>query len=319
MSGSHLPDFIALLREHPQGLPVQEIAHYLGIARQSVYRLRDRVHEVYGIWLEEHDSHPEVARGWLRLPKKGLDVQVSLIQDELEALLLAVKRLRHLTPLAQQALQKLAAGQPLAKALNTEPILYSPLADEYPEGLFGRVAQAIRERQVAEVTYKNAKGQTKTYRFDAYTLIARDPHLYLVGANHNSRRFGHDPVKDLRLDQVLEFKLTPDHFAKSEFDVRTYAASRFRAFAGEGKPVCVRVQFSPEKAQFIRRTRRHPTQEVKDREEGGVVWEVEVPISEDLVHWIVSYGPHARVLEPEELRRRVVEWARGAVEVNDGA
>lgn len=271
MSGSHLPAFIALLREYPQGLSVQGIAHYLGIARQSVYRLRDRVHEVYGIWLEEHDSHPEVARGWLRLPKKGLDVfQVSLIQDELEALLLAVKRLRHLTPLAQQALQKLAAGQPLAKALNTEPILYSPLADESPEGLFERVVQAIRERQVAEVTYKNAKGQTKTYRFDAYALIVRDPHLYLGGCQP------HQPPLRARSGQGsaagpgLEFKLTREHFAKPDFDVRAYATSRFRAFAGEGEPIRVRVQFSPEKAQFIRRTRRHPTQEVKDREDGGV-------------------------------------------------
>jgi len=42
-----------------------------------------------------------------------------------------------------------------------------------------------------------------------------------------------------------------------------------------------------------------------------------VPISEDLVHFIVGYGPHAQVLEPEVLKQRVVEWARGAAEVNE--
>jgi len=45
---------------------------------------------------------------------------------------------------------------------------------------------------------------------------------------------------------------------------------------------------------------------------------VEVPLSEDLVHFIVGYGPHATVLEPEELRRRVVAWAKGAVAANEG-
>jgi len=39
-----------------------------------------------------------------------------------------------------------------------------------------------------------------------------------------------------------------------------------------------------------------------------------VPISEDLVHFIVGYGPHARVLEPDGLRERVLEWARGVIE-----
>ncbi|MDI6772659.1 MAG: WYL domain-containing protein, partial [bacterium] len=36
----------------------------------------------------------------------------------------------------------------------------------------------------------------------------------------------------------------------------------------------------------------------------------------DMVHWIVGYGPHATVIEPEELRRKVAEWARGAAEAN---
>jgi predicted DNA-binding transcriptional regulator YafY len=137
-----------------------------------------------------------------------------------------------------------------------------------------------------------------------------------VGANHNSREAGHDPIKDLRLDQVLELKLTTERFKKPVFDVRAYVQSRFRAFAGEGEPVRVRVWFSPEKAGYIRRTQRHPTQLVEDLPDGSVIWQVEVPLSEDLVHFIVGYGPHAKVLEPQELRRRVVAWAQGAVEAN---
>lgn len=77
----------------------------------------------------------------------------------------------------------------------------------------------------------------------------------------------------------------------------------------------VRVRFSPEKAGFIRRTRRHPTQQVEDLPDGSVIWQVRVPLSEDLVHFVIGYGPHALVLEPPELRERVVAWARGILEV----
>lgn len=312
---SRVADFIQLLLEHPEGLPVRQIAARLGVARQSVYRLREKAQPL-GVWAHTHEDDPEVPPGWLRLEApKEVEMTFRLTQQEAEALQAAVARVESLTPLARQALERLGRGE-WRCVQKEEPVIYTPLADEYPQGLFERVARAIRERRVCEVTYKNARGQVRTYRFDPYALIARDPHLYLVGANHNSRKAGHDPVKDLRLDQIQEFILTRDCFPKPDFDVRAYAQGRFRAFGGEGKPVKVRVRFSPEKAGFICRTRRHPTQEVEHLEDGSVIWQVEVPISEDLVHFIVGYGPHARVLEPEELRLKVVEWAQGAVEAN---
>lgn len=312
---SRLPDFVQVLREHPQGLSVQQIAIRLGVARQTVYRLREKAQSL-GVWVETHRENPEVRPGWMRL-EASPEMVFRLTLEEAEALRAAVERVTPLTPLAKKALERLAQGDlALRAAPREEPLIYTPLADEYPEGLFERAVRAIRKGITCEVTYKNAKGQVKTYRFDPYALIAWDPHLYLVGANHNSRQAGHNPVKDLRLDQILELRLTRERFKKPAFDVRAYAQSRFRAFSNEGPPVRVRVRFSPVKAGFIRRTRRHPTQVVEDLPDGSVVWQVEVPLSEDLVHFIVGYGPHATVLEPEELRKRVVAWARGAVEAN---
>ena len=312
---SRVNDFIRLLLENPCGLSVKQIYTRLGVTRQSVYRLREKA-QALGVWVCTHEDDPEVPAGWMRLEApKEVEVGFRLTQEEAEALKAAVARVESITPLARRALQRLGRGE-FVRGQTEEPVFYTPLADEYPEGLFERVTRAIRERRVCEVTYKNARGQVRTYCFDPYVLIARDPHLYLVGANHNSRRAGHDPIKDLRLDQIQDLKLTRERFPKPAFDVRAYTQSRFRAFGGDGPPVCVRVRFSPAKAGFIRRTRRHPTQRVEECPDGSVVWQVEVPISEDLVHFIVGYGPHARVLEPEALRQRVVVWAQGAVGAN---
>ncbi len=310
---SRVNDFIRLLLENPCGLSVSQIHTRLGIARQSVYRLREKA-QALGVWVCTHEDDPEVPAGWMRLEApKEIKMTFRLTQEEAEALKAAVARVDNITPLARQALQRLGRGE-FVRGQKEEPVFYTPLVDEYPEGLFERATRAIRERRVCEVTYKNARGEVKTYRFDPYAFIARDPHLYLVGANHNSRKAGHDPVKDLRLDQILELKLTTELFKKPDFDVRAYAQSRFRTFSGEGSPERIRVRFSPEKAGYIRRTRRHPSQLVEDLPDGSVVWQVKVPISEDLVHFIVGYGPHARVLEPDVLRARVLEWARGVLE-----
>ncbi len=309
-----MPEFIHLLFENPSGLFWQDIANRLGVKRQTVYRLRDKAQSL-GVWILTHKEDPTLAPGWFRLENpKEVELLFRLSREEVEALKAAVSRVEHLTPLAKKALMKLGRGE--VKVQSGDPVVYTPLTDEYPEGLFDRVVRAIQTRRTCEVTYKNAKGEVKTYLFDPYALIARDPHLYLVGANHNSRKAGFDPIKELRLDQVLDFKLTTARFQKPDFDVKAYAQSRFRAFSGEGEAVRVRVRFSPEKAGYIRRTKRHPTQVVEELPDGSVIWQVEVPLSEDLVHFIVGYGPHARVLEPEALRQRVVAWAKGAVEAN---
>ncbi|MFN4073586.1 MAG: helix-turn-helix transcriptional regulator [Thermus sp.] len=311
---SRLPDFIRLLFENPQGLPVEELASRLGITRQSVYRLREKA-QALGVWIVSHRDDPRVPKGYLRLEEGG-EVQLApqLTWAELEALRSALERVEHLTPIARKALARLAQAGP-ARLRREPPVVYTPLADQYPEGLFDRVVAAIRGRRVCQVTYRNARGQVKTYLFDPYVIIARDPHLYLVGANHNSRRAGHDPLVELRLDQVVSLKLTRMRYPKPAFDVQEYARQRFRTFKGEGDPVRVRVRFSPEKAGFIRRTLRHPSQRVEDLPDGSVIWQVEVPLSEDLVHFVVGYGPHAQVLEPEALRKRVVAWAEGILVV----
>ncbi len=205
---------------------------------------------------------------------------------------------------------------PLAHAAERKPVLYSPLVDEYPPGLYERVVDGIRHRRTALVTYRNVKGSEKTYRFDPYALIARDPHVYVVGANHNSRAAGHDPIHEIRLDQIVRLRLLRDRFSKPTFDVRAYCRGRFRWFSGEGKPVRIRVQFSREKAGYIRRMRHHATQLVSDGRDGSVIWQVEVPFAENLIHWIVGYGPHAIVIEPAWLRRRVAQWAKGCLDAN---
>lgn len=313
-----LGELIALLLEHTRGLGVPDIAQRLGIQRQSVYRLRYRLQEKFGIWLEEHDTHPDLPRGWLRWPKSAaVPLPISLTEKELIALRSAVACSRPLAARAAVALTKLLDGSPLGQALEGPGPIPASVKDDYPPDLYQRLMRAIRLHTTTLVTYRNARGQEKTYAFDPYAILARERHLYVLGASHDRRVAGQESLYELRLDQIQHLVLQTSHFSPPDLDLAAYVNRRWGAFSGEGEPVTVRVRFSTEKAQFIRRTRRHVTQQVEDLEDGAVIWQVRVALSEDLVHWIVSWGPHARVLEPEELRRRVVEWARGAVEGNE--
>ena len=312
-----LLDFIDYLRSHPGPHRVADLCERYKVKREQIRRWCKYAEERYGIPIQTSQTDASVPRGSIKLPERSPEpLTITLERTEVEALMTAAARIRSLTPLAEQALTKLREVQRLPGSASATPVLYTPLGDDYEEGLFERVAGAIRNRRVAEVTYLNSKGQENTYLFNPYLIVTSTQHLHLVGVTHIGLELGNaEPIR-LRLDQIEAFKQTRERFPKPDTDIRAWADRAFSPFAGGGEPVTVRVRFSAEKAQFIRRTRRHITQQIEEREEGNVVWSIVAPLSEGLVHWISSYGPHARVLEPLELRERVRAWAQGAVDAN---
>ena len=311
-----LLEFIDYLRAHPEEHKVVALAEHFGVARQQIYRWAQYATDRYGLPI---DRSPLAARGSIRLGEGDHEVKrVTLDRIEVEALLAAVSRIESLTPYAKEALYKLEDAQRIPDDALEQPILHTPLADQYDQNLFERTVKAIRDLRVAELHYQNAKGEQKVYKFNSYALIAGERHIYLVGVSHNSLEAGFETVIRLRLDEVKAFVLQREHFRKpgsDAFDMKAYAAREFGPFSAEGDPVTVRVKFSKEKARYITRTFRHETQSVTKYED-GVIWEVTVPLTEDLVYWIVSYGPHATVLEPPELKEQVLEWARGSLDAN---
>jgi predicted DNA-binding transcriptional regulator YafY len=326
MSLSRLDDFVQLFQEQ-RCWKVRDIQQRLRVSRQSVYRLRDQLYSRRQIALEANIRDDDgtlmlserASVGCLCWPE-GLsieeDVSFSLSQTELEALKTAVAQMQHLTPLLDGVLSKLSSRAVIQRQLQAEPIIFNPQVDYYEKDLFAKVSKAIKDRRVGLLSYQNAQGETKSYKFNSYILIPSDQHLHLIGVSHNSLEAGFNTVIRLRFDQIRSFKLLTERFHVPDFDVAEYATREFGPFSCGGEPVTIRVVFSAEKAHYITRTRRHKTQRVSKQPDGSVIWTIDAPLSEDLIYWIVSYGPHAQVLTPPELKAKVVAWAKGALDAN---
>ena len=295
---------------------VDEIANELGVARTKVYALRDQLRRGDGIWLEENKFNNDVPPGHLRWPQNHPLREIHLSSVEVEALKTAIEQMDAVTPLVRRALEELTHDQPIKDYLGGDSVIHIPLSDDFNKALFARVIKAIREQKPAQVRYLNSSGILKDYEFYSYVLIPSGQHLHLVGMSKTSKDAGYSSVNRLRLDQIQDFTLLKGQFPKPDFSVEAYVDKHFGPFSGEGEPVRVRVWFSQEKAQYIRRTTRHLSQQTFDQDGGGVIWQIDAPLSDYLVTWIASYGPHARVLEPRELTEKVVAWAEGCVDAN---
>ena len=69
------------------------------------------------------------------------------------------------------------------------------------------------------------------------------------------------------------------------------------------------IEFEPEAAAYVREREWHPSQELVDREDGGVVLTLHVCHDRPLRTWVLGFGPSARVVEPVTLMRDIFDAA----------
>ena len=75
-------------------------------------------------------------------------------------------------------------------------------------------------------------------------------------------------------------------------------------------PFVSRIRFSADQAPYIRERLWHPSQRIEELEDGRLVLHLYAGGLYELKSWILSQGAAAQVLEPESLRREIVDELR---------
>ena len=63
----------------------------------------------------------------------------------------------------------------------------------------------------------------------------------------------------------------------------------------------MKIRFSPTVARYVTESKWHASQELTEQRDGGVIAEFDLDNTEEIMRWVLSFGKHAEVLEPEEL------------------
>jgi predicted DNA-binding transcriptional regulator YafY len=73
----------------------------------------------------------------------------------------------------------------------------------------------------------------------------------------------------------------------------------------KGEPTKVRIRFSPVVAGYIKEKIRHDSQKLGPQEDGSLLFEADVAGTQEIKYWILGWGSHAQVLEPERLKEKI--------------
>jgi proteasome accessory factor B len=171
-------------------------------------------------------------------------------------------------------------------------------ADASPD-IVARLLEATLHYRVATMKYNSvSSGRMKDYVIHPYRLAFAQGGLYLlayVPEYKDVRTFAIDRIATVSLDKqtFTPNRAIPDDVFGNSLGVNTGPASR------------VDIAFDKRVAPYVRARVWHPSQTLRESDEGGLVLTLDVCHDAALRSWILSWGASARVLSPPSLAAEI--------------
>ena len=304
----------------PAGATKQELADHLGVDKRTVQRLLGLLEELNFPVYDEQDG-PSGEKTWrmvdtyvLKLPNITLpDIRLTL--PELIALYLVKgeAQLFHGTEiekLADSAFRKLSFFMPegLSRQLAKIQTLFVPstkFAKDYTgkEKIIDGLRRGMIEQKRCAVTYHSFRsGKIRNYDLDPLRFFENNGGLYIFAYIAE-----YEEIRTLAVERIERLQVTDVSFQYPEnFDPEKLLNSAFGIIFE--KPFQVRIRFSREVAPYIRERIWAPNQRLtEDEADGSLILEMETSGWLDVKRWALSYGMHAEVLKPQEMRKEIAD------------
>lgn len=191
------------------------------------------------------------------------------------------------------------SSESMEKALSIPFAFIKPKVDV--KDRFEKILKAIRERRRVLIKYHSfSRDSIDERKVDPYHLYNFEGVWYFCGYCHLR-----EEMRDFALDRIIDIKLLNERFQKpKDFDFYDYIRSAFRINKGDVEKI--KIKFDSYQARWIKERIWHETQKIEDLPDGGIIYEVTAN-REEIKRWVMGYGSHAEVLEPESLRDEIKE------------
>lgn len=165
-----------------------------------------------------------------------------------------------------------------------------------------QINEAVLKFRVIEMRYYSMSSKRETIRrLDPYKIWFFNGTLYLIGWCHV-----HDEIRMFVLDRIKLLHVTKERFIPPhDFDLDEYMKDCFGVIHTDVEKVVIRFDSSLER--YLKENIWHPSQVFKKDKDGSLVMSMEVGGLREVMSWVMGFGRHAEVLEPEHLRQAVAE------------
>ncbi len=162
--------------------------------------------------------------------------------------------------------------------------------------------RAIIQRRTVQFDYHtrftdDVGGAKNSRSADPYALVNAGNHWYMIAYCH----LRHD-VRNFRLDRIDQIEVLRRAFARPPtFDIQQMQPSP--------RELIVRALFDQEVGRWVREEQSFYF-EALEQQPNGLLVTLKVRREDDVFQWLLGWGAHVRVLEPDSLRQRLIAEAR---------
>ncbi len=181
-------------------------------------------------------------------------------------------------------------------------VMGGPEQSAEPE-MLPQLRRAIIERTIVRFRYHTRHAEVgrdaqSTREADPYSLMHISNAWYLAAYCHMRQGMRH-----FRLDRMENLELLAKTFTRrTDFQMDNNQ--------GRERNIIVRALFDKEVARWVHESRSYYTLTEEETSEGLMVT-LRVRQESEVLQWFLSWGRHVHILEPESLRKRLVEEAEG--------
>ena len=289
-----------------------ELAQECGVSRRTIYR---------DLNLIEKAGLPffyDTKTGGYRMHATGLLPAINLSLEEALAIVLLASELGRTGRLplfqpARDAAAKIESSLPLGlraflgglvrnMAVRTGPTAkHNALQETYR-----LIQRAMVRREALDAVYISFHDEAQIHtRIEPYWLMFHERAWYVIG-----RSSRHKAVRTFKLGRFKWLQPAGTRFeTPRRLTLEKYFGNAWRMMRGE-KAYEVHLKFSPLVGPNVAEVNWHRTQRLRWDEDGSVHFTATVDGLDEIVWWILGYGPEVEVLRPPELRQRVAEMAK---------
>lgn len=173
--------------------------------------------------------------------------------------------------------------------------------------LITQLQKAIDKNLVTIIDYQStAKTLKKNVYINPLKIFQSQGEWRLLAVNQNL-------IKQYYISKIVNFKFTSEKFKPLEKEkIESLFSSSLKSWIGtEQFPII--IQFSKNWAEVIKSKTYLINQKIIDREDGSIIFEGNVNSIDEAATWVLSFGKGAKVLEPEELKSKVIQLAKDAL------
>ncbi len=165
--------------------------------------------------------------------------------------------------------------------------------------ILDKIIAAITQKKWCAVNYSSLRSKEKSLIIFVHKLFTFNGGIYLAVTAE-----GYEDYITLSLQRIqsIEFQLK-QRAEVPTFDLNKFRHNRFAVFSG--KPVPVELLIDKDVAHYFANRQWHPSQKLFNQKDGRLLLQMKVPITHELIGWVLSWHSLMEVRSPTELIEQI--------------